>query len=478
MVSKIAVAHPGKHGDALYTLPVIRALCAKHDCKADFYTSSYCEPLRDLFMAQTDCINGFYVAPNYVIERMDCGVQPPYIPVDASLYDAVYQLGFHEVPNAALPEYMARQVGVRPFPIRYELPQPLEYPPNFPQGPYLTLALRASDDYTRLFQRLIDHASMPCVIVGGNGDAGQLKGGYDATGLPYLLTALIIALSKGFVGLMSSQLVLANGFDIPKVVPHDGHSWDMRHVVRGRFNHYPIKPSADEVLELLKGENNVAVYSKTADEADYAASDTYQHIKNMQSMLDGAHNGWLTEYRRWEYGVVLQALRENGAQTVLDVGGGSSIFAASAIWCGMDVKVVDPDDYAAMFEEQSRRIGKTVPFIHQDFFDFQSDDQYDAVVSISTIEHVPEDLSFFKKLLTLVKPGGLVALTTDFHPSGSVMTGGHLRTYNAERLTDFIQYARNAGFEVYGGAADYSRFEPNVLGVYSFASLVMKRAAE
>lgn len=216
-------------------------------------------------------------------------------------------------------------------------------------------------------------------------------------------------------------------------------------------------------------------YSKTISENDYQRSDLFQHIDSMTEMLSGSYTAWGTPYRKWEYGMVLTALRENGARTVLEVGGGSSMFAASAIWAGFDVTVVEPENYASMFREQSARIGKTIPFVHADFFDYPTSEKYDAVTCVSVIEHVHEDAAFFQKLLKHVKPGGLLCLTTDFSPEGKQIFGGHLTTYNAEKLMRFVDMAKSEGFEVFGGDPDYDHFEQNVHGLYSFASLVLKR---
>lgn len=246
----IAVSHPGKHGDTLYALPAIRALCEKHGAKADFYTSAYCEPLRALFEAQ-DCIAHFYVAPNYVIERMDIGVQPWYVPVDENLYEATYHLGFRRVPDCAIPEFIAREAGVRPYPIRYDFsPEARPEPP----APYLVIAPRQSEDYAPLFQDIINRSPYSVIIVGGSGDGGKLGGSnlIDYCGQDYLNTAFVISKSMAFVGLMSSQLCLANGFPIPRIAPHDGHSWDMTHVVRSEYNYYPVKSSAETVLRIIE----------------------------------------------------------------------------------------------------------------------------------------------------------------------------------------------------------------------------------
>ena len=63
---------------------------------------------------------------------------------------------------------------------------------------------------------------------------------------------------SGFIGLQTNQLVLANGFDMPKVAPIDGKSWDMRHCLYDKSNFYPINPSAQEVLDIIERYNEGA----------------------------------------------------------------------------------------------------------------------------------------------------------------------------------------------------------------------------
>lgn len=252
---KIAVTHPGKQGDAIYALPAIRALCAKHGVEsADFYTSSYCEPLRSLFQYQ-DCIANFYVAPNYVLERIDMGAQPFHVPVDASMYDAVYELGYRGTPDCPLPEFMARSVGISIGDVKYNVPDQIWF-----DRPYIVLAARGDTSYNQLFADVIEQCPITVMMIGAKGDDACVKqiqqgrfgkSGLDCTGWSYLDTASLISGAKAFVGLMSSQLCLANGFPIPKVVPHDGIHWDLRHIIASDHNFYPVNPSADQIMEML-----------------------------------------------------------------------------------------------------------------------------------------------------------------------------------------------------------------------------------
>src|SRR6185503_6440163 len=105
--------------------------------------------------------------------------------------------------------------------------------------------------------------------------------------------------------------------------------------------------------------------------------------------------------------------------------------------------VVDPDGQGIdLFDRQNLLLGRSaIQFKQLDFFQYQTIKKFDAVVCISTLEHVPDEESFFKRLLGLVKEDGLLLLTVDFHPSGQRFVEGHLRTYNQDRIMAFIAYA-------------------------------------
>lgn len=243
-MKKIACSHPGKMGDAIYALPAIRKVCELTDARADFYTSDYCRGLKRLFEYQS-FIDNFYVPESYHIERMDMGIQPYSMPIPLSLYDRVYQMGFRWVPDRAIPDFIALSVGI-PLPVVVEY----EYP-DFPtlDEPYIVIAPRGETSYKELFNNVIKASPIKCAVVGGFGDYTGF--GIDLTGKDLLETTNWISKSVGFVGLMSSMLALANGFDIPKIAPHDGIHWDMRHVIYSDTNFYPVNPTVEEILRIL-----------------------------------------------------------------------------------------------------------------------------------------------------------------------------------------------------------------------------------
>lgn len=218
-------------------------------------------------------------------------------------------------------------------------------------------------------------------------------------------------------------------------------------------------------------------YSKTLDENDY---NNFEKMYFVENMKDGLRNTFYEchHHRNWEYGLCLDALQENQAKNILEIGGTGSLFAATAAWIGMEVTVVDPSGAGtSLFAMQNliMQLGHApITFEQVDFLQYQNRKKFDAVVCISTLEHVEEDEVFFKKMLNLVKEGGICFITMDFHPSGQKIVNEHLRTYNQESLATFIAIAQKHGFEVFGDAPDYSWRGESVFN-YTFASLALKR---
>lgn len=240
----IALAMPGKHGDAIFSWSLCRHLWKTTGEFVVWHTSEYCRPLENLCRAQAWC-GGFCVPEDYRIVDMGCGCQPWYMTIpNAESYSRILQCGFQRTPDCALGDWMARQHGLPDgLPIEYETPEEMAMTP-----PYVVLAARGETTFRSLFAAFVEACPIQVVEIGGRGDRCSEKS-MDCTGADYLLTAGIIKRAKAFVGLMSSQLVLANGFPIPRIAPTNG-GWDLRHVHRSPLNYYPFNPTAGEMLKL------------------------------------------------------------------------------------------------------------------------------------------------------------------------------------------------------------------------------------
>lgn len=242
---KIAVSHPGKTGDAIYGLPVTKYLCEKHGYQADFYSSAHVARAKDLFEYQS-YIDAFIVPPSYVIQRYDMGIQPIEMSIPDQ-YEAIYHLGYRYVPDERLDWFIAKQIGIVHDllpPVQYEYP---EFDMDLPDE-YYVLSSSGETGYKHTFLDFAIKSPLPIVEVGLRNHKLNIDS-INRTDCSFLETCFILSKSKGFVGLQTNQLALANGFDIPRIVPHDGRSWDMRHILPLPKSHYLINPTTEEILQ-------------------------------------------------------------------------------------------------------------------------------------------------------------------------------------------------------------------------------------
>lgn len=219
-------------------------------------------------------------------------------------------------------------------------------------------------------------------------------------------------------------------------------------------------------------------FSKTLNVEDYQFLSPYtQAVSDVIHLLEAnnvSHGAVNHQHRNWEYSMIYKAIDLNGAKTVLDIGGAGASFSPTIAKSGREVHQLDLGNALPAINEQNRFFGVNMTFDAADFVTYTKTKKYDAVVAISVIEHVVKDKVFFKKMLNLVKDGGLVCLTTDFHPSGLQIVPFHERTYNKESLMELADIAIKEGFTFFGGEPEYDYFAPNVNGC-DFATLIMKK---
>lgn len=226
------------------------------------------------------------------------------------------------------------------------------------------------------------------------------------------------------------------------------------------------------------------IYSKTL-QSSTPDIPNEQHLRDTIQRLEGVPYRLDHPHRLWEYGIMLAALQANETHTVLEIGGGSSLFAPAVALLGMEIMQVDIKACADWAAKQEEMLNIYLSYTTQDFFEYSTEKKFDAVVSISVIEHTSEDAStdtptigldvakrmlFFERMLDLVAPGGLVAITTDFHPDKS----GNIKFGDAE-LFALYDIAHASGFDWFGDGYDYI-YTGNFVNYYTFASMVLRRS--
>lgn len=170
--------------------------------------------------------------------------------------------------------------------------------------------------------------------------------------------------------------------------------------------------------------------SKSLEPADY--DDIKDGVRTLENGLAAILGGGFKTYiphphRRWEYGSAIEAyLRHFGLDTptrALDMGcGHGPLGPALVLTTGATIQEMDNDFRLRKTRQQliegldldPARISFEVGDLAVTHLE-----PYDAVFCISVIEHVPEEDQddAWENLASLVKPGGLLVVTTDFGAS-------------------------------------------------------------
>lgn len=168
----------------------------------------------------------------------------------------------------------------------------------------------------------------------------------------------------------------------------------------------------------------------TPTKAQYEAlqrSAPYREMEHFSDAFLAEHADALQEYaekwstdpfhawsRGWEYCFAFDRLRSGSC--ILDSGSGATFFPwFVANRLNADVACVDTDPIAIqpMLDMTLPQAGSVAPcFGNLEDLQFP-DATFDAVVCISTLEHVSDPLQVMAELQRVVKPGGLLILTWD-----------------------------------------------------------------
>ncbi|GAB6107666.1 class I SAM-dependent methyltransferase [Fusibacter bizertensis] len=161
---------------------------------------------------------------------------------------------------------------------------------------------------------------------------------------------------------------------------------------------------------------------------------------------------------RFEYLVAMSNRRlekiesySNGVGSLLDIGTGIGIFTGVAIdrnWNAEGLEFAPEDcEYASTNFD--------LDLLNEDFYNFNSDRQYDVVTLFEVIEHLHHPLKDLKQINKLIVPGGVLVVATPIQDS---LYGKKMKEHNIfwnviTHLTYFtkpvmIDYLNEAGFEI------------------------------
>jgi len=212
-------------------------------------------------------------------------------------------------------------------------------------------------------------------------------------------------------------------------------------------------------------------HSKTLHPTDYHELEEYVRLFNKLKPLVPAQINHV--HRMWEYSKCLDFIESLDVSSILDIGGGGSLFAPMATRLGYQVTVMDDAPQTRHINTQNYVLDIGIAHInrkfnYEEFLNHFEFGQFDVIVALSVIEHTEDDFQFLTDILDLGASG--VFLTTDYSETGGTFSIDHLRTYTSD---DMYQLADlGDGWILSEAAPDWKDNGVHVFG-YNFASLAL-----
>jgi len=186
---------------------------------------------------------------------------------------------------------------------------------------------------------------------------------------------------------------------------------------------------------------------------------TEQIIEYFKSIF-GDNKIYMSNFRGWDFEMLLEHGEFNKLDNVLDTGALHSYFSVllaqfvNKITTTDDLSWADRDYFAKSglppitewMKIVSEKTNGVVTAEKANIMDLPySDNTFDKVLSISTIEHVFDDLKGMQELKRVLKPNGLLLMTTEYNEKIDMPFDkeGFLRIYNNSSIENLCQ-----GFKV------------------------------
>jgi 2-polyprenyl-6-hydroxyphenyl methylase / 3-demethylubiquinone-9 3-methyltransferase len=136
-------------------------------------------------------------------------------------------------------------------------------------------------------------------------------------------------------------------------------------------------------------------------------NEVYQHLGARWYQAKDDPIALLRAESRFRNPWVAEALSENHAKTVLDIGCGGGFLANDLAERGFEVTGVDQSEDALTIASQYDRTG-SVRYVHSDAYALPfSEASFDAVAAMDFLEHVEEPGRLIAEAARVLRPGGL-----------------------------------------------------------------------
>lgn len=235
------------------------------------------------------------------------------------------------------------------------------------------------------------------------------------------------------------------------------------------------------------------ILSRTMKESDYPEMEAEGKVIQDVHAAIQMWNEHQHKHRLWEYALAQKALKtvfgNKKGLLISDHGCGAGYLSPVLYWLGHNVVMYEcwtfGNEEAYMLEQMRRvyqhrvNLNGSYEMRNRPLCELiDADRGFDVAFCISTLEHIGEYQRAFKDLLSTVKKGGLVFLTTDFaedevdHYQYAYLRAGKM--FNFDTYKELIELGKQDGFELVGGTHDLEWSEKcRLTNDYGFGSLAL-----
>ena len=175
---------------------------------------------------------------------------------------------------------------------------------------------------------------------------------------------------------------------------------------------------------------------------DYVGNFSFEWNIHRQTQIDNEHRKTSEDAFLLRFGQLPEFFK---GKRVLDVGVGAGRYADVALRAGAEVWGIDLSFSVATAKENLARCGDKIHLAQADLFNPPFDPgSFDVIYSFGVLHHTPDPKKGFDGLVKLLKPGGVICITT--YPNyGMYFTSKYARRLTT-RLPPFVLYPLTALF--------------------------------
>jgi len=144
----------------------------------------------------------------------------------------------------------------------------------------------------------------------------------------------------------------------------------------------------------------------------------------------------------WAYGRLKTLYPQ--ALSVCDVGSRDSLFPAFLAWRGFHVTAVDIDPEFVTCQERARRDWNVkLQTVVGNIVSVGAGRSFGSVVCLFSLQHARDDSAAYRRIASIVEPGGLVLTVNEYHHAGTVWhkgrDDGDMRLYGKEDFAAHVE---------------------------------------